>query len=463
MSQSPGFKLRSSATTKRRRLSPLIHFRNATPPPNVVNTHYAFRFDMLDHGRRMKILQYGCKYGVKAGLEDNADPYDLLPPLLKELSERSRWEEGTPGPQSVAVKYMKRLYKMSATKEGVPKVHKSHEYNTVRLFTPRAECMPRHQTDGKGALHSMDLTFNVGRVSALEQYLQSVLLYSISKRYSSSNITCNSSLEIMDGDATSPICPLASYFFEFQLQKRQRWLEIDVTSFLLPFISNKQKLHLAFNLTCLHSNQHHSIPVESPFKISRSPPSLLLYLNDTSHKAYHREKKREMVEPPAWYESGRGPSNFFEDLGVDLQLRQASRHRRGQDERTGEEEPTAVSFTYNFSEFIKEFAYHQHECELHQFRLRFSQLKWDKWIIAPHHYSPDYCKGECPRVLGHRYGSPVHTMVQNIIYEKLDSSIPRPSCVPSEYRPMSVLTIEPDNSIAYKEYQDMIATKCTCR
>ncbi|KAK2499588.1 hypothetical protein MC885_012442 [Smutsia gigantea] len=52
---------------------------------------------------------------------------------------------------------------------------------------------------------------------------------------------------------------------------------------------------------------------------------------------------------------------------------------------------------------------------------------------------------------------------ENIIHEKLDSSGPKPSCVPAKYSPLSVLAIKPDGSIAYKEYEDMIATMCTCR
>lgn len=395
-------------------------------------------------------------------LHHNTQAYNLLPPLLKELSERPGWMEGMPAPQSIAIKYMKRLYKMSSTKEGIPKVHRSPDYNTVRLFTPKTECKPRSKIEGKGVLQSMDLTFNVDRVSAMEQNLKSILLYSVSKSFSSFNISCSCSLEILDHEVTSPICPIAQHFFQFQLRRRQRWVEIDVTSFLQPFLSNdKQKIHLTFNLTCLH-NQPYAFGMERPFKISRSPPCLLLYLNDNSHKAYHRRKNLQVVDAPTWYETGGMLSNFIEDSGGDWPLRQVSRHRRGED-RVIEEEQMGVSHTYNFSEYIKQLVYHQHECDLHKFRLQFSQLNWDKWILAPHHYSPDYCKGECPRVAGHRYGSPVHTVVQNIIFEKLDSTIPRPSCIPSEYRPMSVLIIEPDNSIVYKEYQDMIATKCTCR
>lgn len=80
--------------------------------------------------------------------------YALLPPLLKVLSDRGHqnWESDAPRlqPHSRALRYMKRLYKMSATKEGIPKANKSHLYNTVRLFTPCSECKHRHRDLMKG-------------------------------------------------------------------------------------------------------------------------------------------------------------------------------------------------------------------------------------------------------------------------------------------------------------------------
>ncbi|XP_072254790.1 growth/differentiation factor 9 [Pyxicephalus adspersus] len=401
---------------------------------------------------------YYCTWLVYSSAGGSRLVYDsLLPPLLKELSERPDWIEGTPGPQTAAIKYMKRLYKMLATKEGVPRAHKSTEYNTVRLFTPKSECKVKPEGEIKN-VNTLDLVFNIDRVSTLEQHLRSVLVYSVNKKYSSSNISCTCSLEFVDQETTSPICSRPMYTSEFQLQRKQRWIEIDVTSFLQQFVSIRQSIHLLFNITCIKNKVPYSFGIEDPSRKVRSPPCLLLYLNDTSNKAYHWRKLH--IGPPSWHRGGQIIS-YLGDLVENLQMYKVSRPRRDQD--TDVNSPTVVSAAYNFSELAKQFVYHQSECELHQFGLSFSQLNWDKWILAPHRYSPDYCKGVCPRVVGHRYGSPVHTMVQNIIYEKLDSSIPRPSCVPSEYRPMSVLIIEPDKSIAYKEYQDMIATKCTCR
>ncbi|KAM5173037.1 growth/differentiation factor 9 [Mantella aurantiaca] len=387
----------------------------------------------------------------------DSQAYSLLPPLLKELSERPGWREGTPGPQSVAIKYMKRLYKMLATKEGVPRAHRSTEYNTVRLFTPKTECKAGPSEEAKNE-KTLDLLFNIDSVSTLEQHLRSVLVYSVSKQYYSSNISCTCSLEFVDQETASPVCPRLLYTTELQLQRKQRWIEIDVTAFLKPFVSNRQSIHLLFNLTCMRNKIHYSFGIGETLRKARSPPCLLLYLNDTSNTAYQWRKLH--IGPPSWHQSGHVIS-YLSGLVENLQMYKVPRQRRGQD--TEVTVPTVAAIAYNFSELAKQFVYHQNECELHRFRLSFSQLNWDKWILAPHRYSPDYCKGVCPRVVGHRYGSPVHTMVQNIIYEKLDSSIPRPSCVPSEYRPMSVLIVETDKSIAYKEYEDMIATKCTCR
>ncbi|KAB1253320.1 Bone morphogenetic protein 15 [Camelus dromedarius] len=96
-------------------------------------------------------------------------------------------------------------------------------------------------------------------------------------------------------------------------------------------------------------------------------------------------------------------------------------------------------------------------------RVSFRQLGWDHWIIAPHFYTPNYCKGVCPRVLHYGLNSPNHAIIQNLVNELVDPSVPRPSCVPYKYVPISVLLIEANGSILYKEYEDMIAQSCTCR
>uniref|UniRef100_A0A8C3QCL2 Growth differentiation factor 9 n=1 Tax=Geospiza parvula TaxID=87175 RepID=A0A8C3QCL2_GEOPR len=399
---------------------------------------------------------------LSAGLQlpqGAAPAHALLPPLLKVLHDRGPrgWHNEAPRlqPDSRALRYMKRLYRMSATRDGIPKAQRGRLYNTVRLFTPCWEC---EHADVSGDAHSVDLLFSLDRVTSLEHLLKSVLLYSFDTSVPiSSSITCICHLSLKEHDFSSQVCPSISHSLAFSLHfdvRKRKWVEMDVTSFLQPLIAtNRRNVHMALNFTCLMGDPRGSTKLGNAVNVTLVPPSLLLYLNDTSEQAYHRgssvghgrKSSSPLVDPP------RG------DQG-NPQGKRASRQRRN-------EHPKAApaSSPHNLSEYLKQFVFPQHECELHNFRLSFSQLRWDRWIIAPHRYSPQFCRGDCPRALGQRYGSPVHAMVQTLIYERLDPAVPRPSCVPAAYSPLSVLTIEPDGSIAYKEYEDMIATKCTCR
>ncbi|XP_008055128.1 growth/differentiation factor 9 isoform X2 [Carlito syrichta] len=374
-------------------------------------------------------------------------------------------------PDSRALHYMKTLYKAFATKEGIPKSNRSHLYNTVRLFTPCAQHKQAPGDQTTGILPSVDLLFNLDRVTAAEHLLKSVLLYTINNSVSfSSAVKCVCNLVVKEPKSSSKTLPrvLHSFTFnsQFELGKKHKWIEIDVTTLLQPLVaSNKRSILMSINLTCTKDQLQHPSQ-DGLFNMTfLVPPSLILYLNDTSAQAYHRwyslyYKRRPSQDPDQ--ERSLHAYPVGEEAAEDGKSSH-HRRRRGQETVISELKKPLVPASFNLSEYFKRFLFPQNECALHDFRLSFSQLKWENWIVAPHRYNPRYCKGDCPRAVGHRYGSPVHTMVQNIIYEKLDSSVPRPSCVPAKYSPLSVLTIEPDGSIAYKEYEDMIATKCTCR
>ncbi|KAM5217345.1 growth/differentiation factor 9 isoform 2-T3 [Hipposideros larvatus] len=366
---------------------------------------------------------------------------------------------------------MKRLYKAYATKEGIPKSHRSHLYNTVRLFAPYVQHKRAPADQVTGTAPSVDLLFNLDRVTAGEYLLKSVLLYTFNNSVSfPSAVKCVYILVMNEPGSSHKAPPPASRSFtfnsQFEFRKKYTWVEVDVTTLLQPLVaSDKRSVHMSVDVTCVKDQLQHPSAQKGPLKLPLLvPPSLLLYLNDTSAQAYQRwyslRFKRRLSQAPD-QERGLSAHPTGEEAAKGVR---PSRHRRGQEAVSSELRKPRVPASFNLSEYFRQFLFPQNECELHDFRLSFSQLKWDNWIVAPHRYNPRYCKGDCPRAVRHRYGSPVHTVVQNIICEKqLDSSVPRPSCVPAKYSPLSVLTIEPDGSIAYKEYEDMIATKCTCR
>lgn len=78
---------------------------------------------------------------------DERDRSDFLSPVFRVLYDG---QGGTPRlqPDSRALRYMKRLYKTYATKEGIPKSNRSPFYNTVRLFT---SCAQRKRAPGDQA------------------------------------------------------------------------------------------------------------------------------------------------------------------------------------------------------------------------------------------------------------------------------------------------------------------------
>ncbi|XP_076148985.1 growth/differentiatio [Alosa pseudoharengus] len=372
----------------------------------------------------------------------------ILSPLLKALSDNEPWHDLSPRakPESRYVRYMKRLYKMSSKPERTHET--SHLYNTVRLITPRDECLEENEE-----IFMQDLSYSLNRVRPQEQLLKSVLLYSFDQDKAAS-FTTLCYLDIEEYNPTAQQCCPNSHFsvaFPVHMERRGRlkWVEVNVTSFMHPlFSSHKKDIHLLINLTCVVDGgvrYDHKGPVE----LTLRSPSLLLYLNDTSELAYQRWPPQPMSGGLSRRATFSHPMGFSPARRIWRRRRNVSRGKPTPDPR--------------ITIFLPKHDFLTDDCELYDFRVSFSQLKLDHWIIAPHKYNPRYCKGTCPRALGYMYGSPVHTMVQNIIYEKLDSSVPRPSCVPSEYNPLSVLTIENDGSIAYKEYEEMIATKCTCR
>nr|ADX86767.1 growth differentiation factor-9 [Anguilla australis] len=382
----------------------------------------------------------------------------ILSPLLKALSEQATWGDFAPKliPESKYVRYMKRLYRVASKQKRSQEGTSSQLYNTVRLITPRDECLQQSKE-----IFMQDLSYNLERVRVNEQLLKSVFLYSFEKDQTSSfTSVCYLDVQAQEHDHQQ-FCHSNHYSVKFPVRterSRRKWVEVDVTAFLHPLIKSQKKgIHLLINLTCVTDGRPDSrnLGHRGPVELTIRSPSLLLYLNDTSELAYQRwPTAAESENPMAGLVAGAEKNHV--QHGPD---KRASRWRRNLPNSEVAQSSLAPSPVDHFLNY----AFPTDDCGLYDFRVSFSQLKLDHWIIAPHKYNPRYCKGICPRAMGFIYGSPVHTMVQNIIYEKLDSSVPRPSCVPSEYNPLSVLTIEKDGSIAYKEYEDMIATKCTCR
>ncbi|XP_056132669.1 growth/differentiation factor 9 [Lampris incognitus] len=385
--------------------------------------------------------------------------HSAFSPLLKALSEQggSTW---TPDlkrrykPEHRYVKYMSELYKRSK------RVERSSDgndlYNTIRLIKPLEECLLQNEE-----LFMQDLSYNLDRVRNNEKLLKSLLLYS-SDHGQTASITpvCYLNIKGKDNSNQCPLCPGVEHIVNFTVnaggKRRVGWVEVDVTSVLQPLMDYQKKdIHLLINLTCTEDQVARAYKHKGSIGHTLRSPPLLLYLSDTS-KSFHQRS-------PIFSDVGQNPSNAANtfDKTMEIQPERRIQHKR----RLRRESVMSIkeqSENIQQPEPLPSSAFPS-DCALYDFRVRFSQLKLDHWIVFPPKYNPRYCRGICSRTMGSIYGSPIHTMVQSLIYELLDSSVPKPSCIPSHYEPLSVMIFEEDGSYMYKEFQDMVATGCTCR
>lgn len=303
-----------------------------------------------------------------------------------------------------------------------------------------------------------DLFYSLDQVRSKEQLLKSALLYNFEH-----NLTAPASslcyLTVMEQEHLNQcqLCTAVHYAVNFTASadgmSTSDWEEVDVTSFLTPhFGTEKRYIRLHINVTCPHEERAMADGSKGPVKFTLRSPSLLLYLNDTSKPAY----QRLLVNGKAG-ERPDAANKLHKQMPIKAEA------RVGRKRRWKRESPKSKRGEKHLPELLPSSEFPTSDCALYDFRVRFSQLKLDHWIVFPPKFNPRYCRGICPRAMGFIYGSPVHTMVQNIIYERLDSSVPRPSCIPSHYSPLSVMIFEEDGSYVYKEFEDMVATRCTCR
>ena len=93
----------------------------------------------------------------------------------------------------------------------------------------------------------------------------------------------------------------------------------------------------------------------------------------------------------------------------------------------------------------------------------FGEVGWNDWIVAPAGYQAFYCTGECPYYMPDYLNATNHAVVQALVNSVNPSLVPRPCCVPTEMRPISMLYIDGDDKVVIKNYQNMVVSACGCR
>ncbi|XP_078518320.1 bone morphogenetic protein 2-like [Lissotriton helveticus] len=101
-------------------------------------------------------------------------------------------------------------------------------------------------------------------------------------------------------------------------------------------------------------------------------------------------------------------------------------------------------------------------CKRHPLFVNFKDVGWNTWIVAPKGYHAFFCHGECHFPLADHFNSSSHAMVQMLV-NSVNSSVPRPCCVPTTLRSIALLYLDQDEKLVLKNYQDMVVEGCGCR
>ncbi|XP_058052762.1 bone morphogenetic protein 15 isoform X2 [Ahaetulla prasina] len=325
------------------------------------------------------------------------------------------------------LRYMRNLYRSVADRHGRPRRDERLSSNTIRLVRPLAKA----RQAGAGPWFIWALDYHLEVQAPAQHLVRAVAVYVQRLSSPQGPLWCTATL-LPVGSTLPQVAVSPALLKNSTTPAVDSWVELDLSLHLQPWSWAGQNSHLLrLHHACAFLEWAWGSPhgPDGGTPPSLEDPFLLLYLNDT-WKPLWAAMGRELPQSSARVHRLRRA----EKLDLDLP-RYSRRH------------PSTK----------------QNECALYPLRVTFRQLGWDNWIIAPHSYRPQYCKGTCPRVLRYGYNSPNHAIVQNLINEFVDQNIPRPSCVPYEYSPVGILMIEQNNNILFKVYEDMIAKSCTCR
>ncbi|CAL8339159.1 unnamed protein product [Lota lota] len=103
-------------------------------------------------------------------------------------------------------------------------------------------------------------------------------------------------------------------------------------------------------------------------------------------------------------------------------------------------------------------------CCKRDFYIKFKDIQWQDWIIAPEGYHMNYCMGQCPQ---HLSGSPgIASSFHATVFSQLKingiNTAVSSCCVPTERRPLSMMYFNSQHIIVKMDVPDMIVDSCGC-
>ncbi|XP_026184847.1 bone morphogenetic protein 15 [Mastacembelus armatus] len=379
------------------------------------------------------------------------------------------------------LQFMLSLYRSAAEPDGRPKQHRKFGSNTVRLLRPSASSV-FYLPESRDHHYTFTVQYKLDTLPS-EQLIRASFIH----LRSSASLSSKPSSATQAPEPPRCMAQITALGKESLviLEPHERWTETDITAHVSGHVvqGEDQDTEGHLTLTAQYWCTEPGLDEEDSSLLwwwthlggrqrgepHLEVPSLLLYL----------EEEREVKD---WMGDllGVEGENIMRQIG---QWHPSVHPRRRRSKEPSSSEPKdlsldalknaptssssfstapSASIVSDIPNYKRKTSMPKNRCKLHSFRLSFDELGWGHYFIAPPVYNPRFCQGDCPRVLHYGYHSPNHAIIQTVINDLGVGDVPRPSCVPYKYMPMSVLVVH-KKKVEYRELEDMVAESCTCR
>lgn len=106
----------------------------------------------------------------------------------------------------------------------------------------------------------------------------------------------------------------------------------------------------------------------------------------------------------------------------------------------------------------------QGQCCRERFYVNFRELGWNDWIIAPHGYYANYCRGNCKMspINGKTKSNHGHVISEYRKHERMRNKAMQSCCTPTKFSSISVIYYEDNKRIVKRDVPSMVVDDCGC-
>ncbi|XP_053321705.1 protein DVR-1-like [Spea bombifrons] len=101
-------------------------------------------------------------------------------------------------------------------------------------------------------------------------------------------------------------------------------------------------------------------------------------------------------------------------------------------------------------------------CKKSCFYVKFKDVGWQNWVVAPSGYMANYCHGNCPFSERNVQNLSRYPNIQNKIHSKAQNS-PLCHCAPIKMSPVPMLFYDNEDNVVLGQYENLVVDECGCR